>query len=148
MTLFLTSSPTGGNGYMYPDSVCGVAPPPGGICSFTADYPSAILDHGRIPDNEINGNQASQYLRMKCSKDATVRIYSVSDTESRLRLKNNLYSRLTLNGYPLNSSGGGVPVYVRGDYEANALLKSTLETTGPVEAGPFIGNISIVMTID
>ena len=61
--------------------------------------------------------------------------------------KNNLYSRLTLNGYPLNSSGGGVPVYVRGDYEANALLKSTLETTGPVEAA-FIGNISIVMTID
>ena len=148
VTHFLTSSPTGGNGYMYPDSVCGVAPPPGGICSFTADYPSAILDHGRIPDNEINGNQASQYLRMKCSKDATVRIYSVSDTESRLRLKNNLYSRLTLNGYPLNSSGGGVPVYVRGDYEANALLKSTLETTGPVEAGPFIGNISIIMTID
>ncbi|UXJ03839.1 hypothetical protein N6Y36_01210 [Morganella morganii] len=49
----------------------------------------------------------------------------MSDTESRLRLKNNLYSRLTLNGYPLNSSGGGVPVYVRGDYEANALLKST-----------------------
>ncbi|WP_439650602.1 MrpH family fimbial adhesin [Morganella morganii] len=48
----------------------------------------------------------------------------------------------------MNSSGGGVPVYVRGDYEANALLKSTLETTGPVEAGPFIGNISIVMTID
>ncbi|WP_195432525.1 MrfJ [Morganella morganii] len=148
VTLFLTDDPKDGHGYMYPDSICGVAPPPGGICSFTADYPNAILDHGRVPDNEINGDQTSQYLRMKCNKDTAVRIYSVSDTDARLKLKNNLYSRLTLNGYPLNSSSGGVPVYVRGDYETTALLKSTLESTGPVEAGPFIGNISIIMTID
>ncbi|GAA0341404.1 MrfJ [Morganella psychrotolerans] len=148
VTLFLTSKSNAGGGYMFPGAICGVSPPPGGICSFDVGNPNIFLDHGRIQDDMIKGNVASEYLTVKCSKDTVVRVYSISDTESRLQLKQNLYSRLTLNNYPLNASQGGVQMYVRGDYPTEAELKSTLETTGTVAPGAFSGMISIIMTID
>ena len=148
VTLFLTSKSKAGGGYMFPGAICGVSPPPGGICSFDVGNPNIFLDHGRIQDDMINGNVASQYLTVKCSKDTIVRVYSISDTESRLKLKQNLYSRLTLNNYPLNASHGGVQMFVQSNYPTNAELKSTLETTGTVAPGAFSGMISIIMTID
>ncbi|HCR4032997.1 hypothetical protein [Morganella morganii] len=148
VTLFLTSTPNGGNGDMYPGAICGVSPPPGGICSFDLDRPGAVLNHQKVPEDAINGHQASEYLTMKCSKDTVVRIYSVTDSSARLKLKNNLYTRLTLNDYLLDARSGGSAIYVREGYPNTALLKSTLETIGPVEPGSFYGNISIIMTID
>ncbi|HCM62793.1 MAG TPA: MrfJ [Morganella sp. (in: Bacteria)] len=148
VTLFLTSKPNKGGGYMFPSSICGVSPPPGGICSFDVKNPNIFLEHGSIQEDMIDGNQAMEYLTINCNKNTTVRVYSISDTDSRLRLRQNLYSRLTLDNNPLNSSHGGVPIFVRGDYPKNAELKSTLETTGPVSPGSFSGMISIIMTID
>lgn len=148
VTLFLTSKSKDGSGYMFPSSICGVSPPPGGICSFDVRNPNIFLDHGRIQEDMINGNTASEYLTINCSKDTTVRVYSISDTDNRLKLKQNLYSKLTLNNTPLNSSHGGVPIFVQGDYPKEAELKSTLETTGTVAPGAFSGMISIIMTID
>lgn len=148
VTLFLSKGYNDDRGYMYPGAICGVAPPPGGICSFDVRSPNVVLDHGRLPDDAIDGNTVSEYITMKCSKSMTVRIYSITDLDDRLKLKQNLYSRLTLNNMSLGSAHGGVPIYVPAGSPADAELKSTLETRGAVTPGPFSGRISIIMTID
>ncbi|WP_072015132.1 MrfJ [Morganella morganii] len=148
VTLFLSASSSSNYGYMYPGAICGVAPPPGGICSFNIDSPNVTLDHGRITDDQIDGNEASKNITISCSKNMIVRIYSVSGKDSKLKLKTNLYSKLTLDDHLMSYASGGVPINIIADYPKDVLLKSTLETTGLVESGIFNGSLSIIMTID
>ncbi|WP_164058205.1 adhesin [Serratia marcescens] len=137
------SAVTGSNARLMPSSVCGIAPPPVGVCGI--DEQQLDLNHGVLQDTELAGNTARGSLRVVCSQKMNIVMYIRTGSSGRLDLGNNsgVYSTLRINGvlgnqgYPFTADTSGITLPVT----------STLGVTGTVKAGDYSGQSVAILAL-
>ncbi|CAI0975186.1 Uncharacterised protein [Serratia proteamaculans] len=128
-----------------PGSICGVAPPPIGVCGI--EEQRLDLQHGVLQESELAGNTARGSLRIVCSKKMNIVMHIRTGSHGRLDLGANsgIYSTLSVNGavndqgYPFNNvDPTGVILNIT----------STLGVTGTtVKAGDYSGQTVAILVI-
>ena len=121
--------------------VCGIAPPPIGICS-TPD--SIDLDHGMVNSKFTSSTILSEQFNVECNQDMTATIILSGLNNGRLKLTDNLESELKINGYQadktpnLNFKAGSNSINITselinsgivtgGEYQAQAIMTLAIE---------------------
>lgn len=122
-------------------SVCGIAPPPIGICS-TPD--SIDIDHGVVNSKFTSSTILSEQFNIECNQDMTATIILSGLKNGRLKLTDNLESELKINGYQadqtpnLNFKAGSNSINITselinsgvitgGEYQAQAIMTLAIE---------------------
>ncbi|MDD2047819.1 hypothetical protein [Pseudomonas putida] len=111
-------------------------------CAIKGD---TTIDHKNLPDNALNGAQASTQLSLQCRGPASVTV-SASRTNTygvRLRDDDSLYSKITVNG---KDATAGINVAVADGLNTPLDITSTLSTRGTVTPGPFSGSTVITVS--
>lgn len=124
-------------------SVCGIAPPPVGVCGI--EEQQLDLSHGVLQEPDLAGNTARGSLRVVCSQKMDIVMYIRTENEGRLELGNNsgVYTTLRVNGvaankgYPFTADALGVTIPVT----------STLGVTGTVKAGDYSGQSVAILAL-
>ncbi|MFJ3264866.1 adhesin [Serratia liquefaciens] len=128
---------------LMPGSVCGIAPPPIGICSIIDEH--LILEHGVLSVSELSGNMSSGSLRVVCSMPTDVVLYIKTESNGLLYIdpKRTIYSKLKVNGmagnsgYKFTAGSGGVSVPIT----------SELNYVGSVEPGEFSSQTVAILAL-
>lgn len=124
-------------------SVCGIAPPPVGVCGI--EEQQLDLSHGVLQEPDLMGNTSHGSLRVVCSQKMDIVMYIRTENEGRLELGNNsgVYTTLRINGvaankgYPFTADALGVTIPVT----------STLGVTGTVKAGDYSGQSVAILAL-
>jgi hypothetical protein len=138
-----SSSVSGEHARLMPGSVCGIAPPPVGVCSI--DEEQLDLNHGVLQENELAGNTARGSLHVHCSQKMDIVMYIRTANHGRLELgkEAGVYTTLRVNdvpgneGYPFSADEFGVTIPVT----------STLGVTGTVKAGDYSGQSVAILAL-
>ncbi|HAV2278482.1 TPA: hypothetical protein JHK27_004118 [Serratia marcescens] len=126
----------------FPGQSCIGPTPPNNECNIDAG--AAILNHGQLGTDEVNGHKKKESVRLSCTYPANANISVVSNNASEkieLKADGSLFSTVTIDGVPgitgkkINIPTGGVLID----------LESTLHTAGNVEEGPFSGNAILII---
>jgi hypothetical protein len=124
-------------------SVCGIAPPPIGVCSISEER--IVLNHGSLTGDSLQGNVARGSLFVVCSQPTSVALTIRVDNNSRLSLGNNtgVYSTLRINDKP------GVSGYqfVALSSGATIPITSTLGVNGAVKPGNYSGQTVAILAV-
>ena len=143
-----SSNATFKDAHLLPGSVCGIAPPPVGVCNFTAD--NLTLDHGSINVEDtlngknINGNKVSATLGIQCSLAKRLRVIASTDNDGMAMLGNNLYSKVTMNSVPITGSG---TVYNLPGGTTQFTIASELRSNGSVAPGNYNKVVNLILTL-
>lgn len=127
---------------LLPNSICGSAPPPSGSCDF--EQPELNLDHGILNNQQLEGNEVSNDVNIRCTTSQNLSIYIFSADKIPLRDDGSLYSTLYINDKTLGSAGFALEVTDR----ATVSIKSVLHTQGRVSGGTFSGSTVLLLTVD
>ncbi|MGK2695367.1 MrpH family fimbial adhesin [Serratia surfactantfaciens] len=144
--LFYTTSSgsavLGASARLMPSSVCGIAPPPVGVCGI--DEQQLDLNHGVLPDTELAGNTARGSLRVVCSQKMNIVMYIRVGSNGRLDLgSSGVYSTLRING-ALGNLGYQFTADTRG---VTVPITSTLGVTGNIKAGNYSGQSVAILAL-
>lgn len=144
--LFYTTSSSsaveGNSARLMPSSVCGIAPPPVGVCGI--DEQQLDLNHGVLPDTDLVGNTARGSLRVVCSQKMNIVMYIRVGSNGRLDLGNSgVYSTLRING-ALGNLGYQFTADTRG---VTVPITSTLGVTGTIKAGNYSGQSVAILAL-
>ncbi len=130
------------NAILMPGSICGIVPPPVGVCGI--DEQQLDLNHGVLSDTELTGNTARGSLRVVCSQKMTIVMYIRVGSNGRLELGNSgVYSTLRVNG-ALGNQGYQFTADTRG---VTVPITSTLGVTGTVKAGDYSGQSVAILAL-
>ncbi|CAI1094347.1 hypothetical protein [Serratia quinivorans] len=134
---------TGSQGTPAPGSICGIAPPPVGVCKLVGDI---ILDHGTVNSDKINGNQATTTAYLECSQAMSIKVTAMGmgAQDVTLRVDGSLSASLQVNGV---AGKTGANVDVPANTRTPVKFISVLKTKGAVAAGPFSGSGTAVLSI-
>lgn len=122
-------------------TVCGIAPPPVGVCS-TPD--SIDFDHGTINSNYSNGNLLTNTFNVECNQALTAQINLYGLEDSKLKLTDGLSSALKINGYNADNT----PSFNLNAGGNSFNITSELIKSGAVTAGDYQAQTVMVLTID
>ncbi|HCR2983070.1 TPA: hypothetical protein ON183_002672 [Serratia marcescens] len=130
--------------HMMPGMVCGVAPPPAGICGFTNTL-DVTLDHGPVISTAQH-EPISVNIGMSCSQQSKLKLYVKTANNGRLDLQgpgSGVYSILRLNGILADK---GLDILV-GPSGTNVSLSSQLFTNSLSSAGSYVASAVIVLAV-
>jgi hypothetical protein len=130
---------------MMPGSICGVAPPPAGICGFT-NMANITLDHGPVSASSRH-DPISVNIGVSCSQSSKLKLYVKTAYNGRLDLRgpgSGVYSILRLNGV-LADQGLDLPAV--GPAGVNISLSSTLFTNSSSAAGNYEGSAIVILAV-
>lgn len=123
---------------LYPNSICGLIPPPVGVCEITPEL--LTLDHGSVSLEDISGNIASATIQITCSREMEVKLVAA---DQQIDLGGGVLSNIYLNDS--NDSSG---VNVQGVPSGTAVnISSHLEKNGTVMAGEHLGSTVLLLAI-
>ncbi|MBM3106214.1 hypothetical protein IIE18_13820 [Pseudomonas sp. V1] len=111
-------------------------------CEITGN---TLIDHNKLSDAAIDGNEAQASLQLKCTgvTRVTVSASKESPTGIKLRPDGSLLSKITIEGKP---AAPGVQISVEEGLFTPVNIKSTLFSNGVVEPGPFSGSTVLTVT--
>jgi|GEM_PF-3271627 hypothetical protein len=136
-TLRDTSSGSGNEGFIpFAGANCITPTDPGNQCDIEGQ---AVIDHGTLSDESVDGHRATQTLRVSCAKPTSAMVYLQNNNGSgkiKLRPDGSLYSSLAVNG---NNGVNGTQVTIPSG-GANIVFDSTLSKVGDLAPGPFEGS--------
>ncbi len=130
---------------LLPGSICGVAPPPAGVCGFT-DLSDIVLDHGTINLDESSSSRVEKSIEVQCSVASNLKLVIATGEQGKLVLSGGegagFYSSLTLDGMYAND---GVVLSNVGPAGRRVTLVSNLHAgTG---SGVFTGSAVMILAI-
>lgn len=124
-----------------PNQVCGLMPPPIGVCS-TPD--SIEFDHGTVSTN-FDASELVKSFNIECNMDLSAGItLSMLDNSSRLKLGDNLYSTLMINDAAISNTN-------KIDLKTGAnnfKMTSKLSKAGEIKSGDYSGQTVMILFID
>jgi hypothetical protein len=132
---------TGVGGAVVPVGPCAKVTKPALQCEIKGN---TTINHNNVSDAAIDGNEAAVTLQLTCTGTSSVIASASKENTSgvKLRADGSLYSKLTIDG---KAPASGVPIKVEEGMPTPIFIKSTLNSNGTVEPGPFSG--STVLTI-
>lgn len=112
-------------------------------CEITGD---STINHSTLPDDAVEGAQASTQLSLKCASATSVRVTTSYYNWFGVLLRNDgsLYSKITVNG---KDATGGIDVNVADGQPTNLDITSTLRTRGTVAPGEFSGSTVVTVSL-
>ncbi|HIH8985054.1 TPA: hypothetical protein ACYUTL_004843 [Serratia marcescens] len=141
---YIPTNGSSGTFQMMPGMVCGVAPPPAGICGFTNTM-DITLDHGSVISTAQH-EPISVNVGMSCSQQSKLKLYVKTANNGRLDLQgpgSGVYSILRLNGVLADK---GLDILV-GPSGTNVSLSSQLFTNSSTSAGSYVASAVIVLAV-
>lgn len=138
---YLRSGAGGEKPTLLPGSICGVAPPPGGICGI--DEQIIDIEHGTLRPQELNGHSAERSITVRCSVYTSLKMYVAASNGGRVDLDRKMHSDLSVAGV----SGGDGYLFSAGPGGVSIPIKSTLSVIGDIDAGIYQGSAVAVLSV-
>lgn len=144
VSIFYRTITFGGGGDSWttlPNQVCGLMPPPIGVCS-TPD--SIEFDHGTVNTN-FDTSELVKSFNIECNMDLSAGItLSMLDNSSRMKLGDNLYSTLMINDAVI-SNANKMNLKTGAN---NFKMTSRLSKTGEIKNGDYSGQTVMILFMD
>ncbi|MCC4106648.1 MrpH family fimbial adhesin [Serratia ureilytica] len=128
-----------------PGMICGVAPPPAGICGFT-NMSDITLDHGPVSASAQHDPRTVN-IGVSCSRPTPLKLYVKTGSNGRLDLNgpgSGVYSTLRLNKVPADQ---GLDLQQVGPSGVNVSLSSELHTNVSSTAGNYAGSAIVILAV-
>ena len=126
----------------FPNQVCGLMPPPQGVCS----TPDLIeFDHGTV-SSDFSVSELVQSFNVECNMDFNAAILlTMLDNSSRLKLGDNLYSTLMINGEYATNANKKFNLKTGSN---NIEISSRLSRSGEIKSGDYSGQTVMILSMD
>ncbi|HCR2978023.1 hypothetical protein HAP49_20435 [Serratia marcescens] len=104
------------------------------------------FNYGVIESSEVNGQTRSAPYSLWCNRTVTAKVYAKNLSGGRLYLSGDrrLYADLTIDG---NELGTGITKVFREGVTSSYTIKSTLGSSGEIQAGEFSGSTVVYIDI-
>lgn len=129
-------------GLVVPVGSCAPVIKPTLQCEIKGD---TTIDHGKISDSYIDGNEALAIIQLTCTGASKVLLYTKQENRSGVKLRpdGSLHSKLTIDG---KNTADGIYINITEGAPIPVSIKSTLFSTGGIEPGGFSGSTVLVIT--
>ncbi|EKT60755.1 hypothetical protein [Providencia burhodogranariea] len=133
------------SGYLLPGSLCGIAPPPVGACRISES--SININYGDIDEVNLPNATKSTTFNVTCNQEMSVIVIASGSDNGQVKLRsdNSLKANLYLNNRVPGQNG--VPIHVSANGSTPVQITSELIVNGRVNAGPFAGAGSVILTM-